>query len=83
MERYRGEQLHVGGVGSSDDVTAPTVSTSQYRTAEKGNFTNLPVKTCISLEQVHVDIKNRRPYQLSLYCKLYQLMQMHGYFAAV
>lgn len=39
----RDEQLHVG-------VTASTVSTSRYCTAEKGNFTNLPDKTRASLQ---------------------------------
>lgn len=50
MERWRDEQLHVGGVRGLDDVTA---STSHYCTAEKGNFTHLP--DCVSFEQVNVD----------------------------
>lgn len=83
MEWYRDEQLHVGGVGSSDDVTAPTVSTSQCRTAGKGNFTNPSVVTCISSERVHVDIKNRRQQQLSLSCNRYHSTHIQSYFAAV
>lgn len=57
MWRFGDEQLRVGSVSSSDDVTAPAVSTSRYCTAGKRQL-HKAVKTCISPEEVNTDDNN-------------------------